>query len=257
MTPMASRLLVGAIGLPAVLGIVYLGGWWMFTLVAIAAVLALHEYALVIRSLRPLVLAAYAGAILALLGAQLSGFDWTIAGFLATLPLAFVLHWIATTGMGAAVSASWIPQVGLRRQRAGRATAGCASFTGSFTARCDAGGGTTEVSGMETGSSESPLPAPDNHPTERDRGRRFAEMFAFVALYRQDYVSIGESIALGAVIAVAAPLGDLFESALKRDMQVKDSGRLLGGHGGMLDRLDAPLFAAVASYYLLRAFGAA
>ena len=60
MTPMASRLLVGAIGLPAVLGIVYLGGWWMFTLVAIAAVLALHEYALVIRSLRPLVLAAYA-----------------------------------------------------------------------------------------------------------------------------------------------------------------------------------------------------
>ena len=86
---------------------------------------------------------------------------------------------------------------------------------------------------------------------------KFATVFvAFVALYKQDYVSIGESIALGAVIAVAAPLGDLFESAVKRDMQVKDSGRLLGGHGGMLDRLDAPLFAAVASYYVLRAFGA-
>src|SRR2546430_512322 len=80
---------------------------------------------------------------------------------------------------------------------------------------------------------------------------------AFVALYKQDYISIGESIALGAVIAVAAPLGDLFESGIKRDMQVKDSGRLLGGHGGMLDRLDAILFASVASYYLLRAFGAA
>src|SRR5205823_14405316 len=74
---------------------------------------------------------------------------------------------------------------------------------------------------------------------------------AFVALYKQDYISIGESIALGAVIAVAAPLGDLFESGIKRDMQVKDSGRLLGGHGGMLDRLDAILFAVVASYYLL------
>ena len=80
---------------------------------------------------------------------------------------------------------------------------------------------------------------------------------AFVALYKQDYISIADSIVLGVVISVAGPLGDLFESALKRDMQVKDSGRMLGGHGGMLDRLDAPLFAAVASYYLLRALGAA
>jgi phosphatidate cytidylyltransferase len=59
---------------------------------------------------------------------------------------------------------------------------------------------------------------------------------------------------LGVVIAIAGPVGDLFESALKRDMQVKDTGRVLGGHGGMLDRIDALLFAAPAVYFLLAAF---
>jgi phosphatidate cytidylyltransferase len=75
----------------------------------------------------------------------------------------------------------------------------------------------------------------------------------FFALYHQHFLTIGESLALGGVIAVTAPVGDLFESAVKRDLGVKDSGRLLAGHGGVLDRLDAPLFAAVASYYLILA----
>jgi phosphatidate cytidylyltransferase len=95
MSQLVSRVAVAVVGLPLVLGIVYLGGWWLFALAAVAAVLALHEYALMIRSLRPVVLAAYAGALLSLLGARLGGLEWTVAGFLSTMVLAFVLHWLA------------------------------------------------------------------------------------------------------------------------------------------------------------------
>jgi phosphatidate cytidylyltransferase len=79
---------------------------------------------------------------------------------------------------------------------------------------------------------------------------------AFVALYqdRAHFLTIWQSVVLGVVIVLAAVVGDLFESALKRDLEVKDSGRILAGHGGMLDRLDAVLFAYPAAYYLIAAF---
>jgi phosphatidate cytidylyltransferase len=77
---------------------------------------------------------------------------------------------------------------------------------------------------------------------------------AFVALYKQNFLTISQSIVLGVVLALAGPVGDLFESLLKRDAGVKDSGSLLGGHGGMLDRLDAFLFAAPAAYFTILAF---
>ena len=64
-----------------------------------------------------------------------------------------------------------------------------------------------------------------------------------------------DAIALGVVGAIVAPIGDLCQSMVKRDLQVKDMGGVLPGHGGMLDRIDAILFVLPATYYLVRVLG--
>ena len=70
----------------------------------------------------------------------------------------------------------------------------------------------------------------------------------FASLY-QPWFHKGDAVLLGVGVAIAAPIGDLFESYLKREAGVKDSGRMFGAHGGALDRLDAVLFSVVVSYY--------
>jgi phosphatidate cytidylyltransferase len=65
----------------------------------------------------------------------------------------------------------------------------------------------------------------------------------------QDWLTGWDALLIGFLVALTAPLGDLFESLVKRDLEVKDTGTLFGAHGGVLDRLDAVLFTIVVGYY--------
>jgi phosphatidate cytidylyltransferase len=74
--------------------------------------------------------------------------------------------------------------------------------------------------------------------------------FWFVAVAYEDWIAGVDALVIGGAVALAAPIGDLFESMVKRDLGVKDTGRLFGAHGGALDRLDAVLFSIVTAYYV-------
>ena len=261
MSPFWSRILVAAVGLPAVLGLVWLGGWWLWALTVGAGLIALHEFYGMARPLRPLVPAGYAGLVLTLLGAQLGGTVWMVGGFLTTLALAFLLKGVSETRQSLTVAvATTVVGVGwtgfglacillLRglpeHGRLAVFTVLLAVFAADTLAY---------FTGMLIGRHKlAPVISPGKTWEGLVASTITAVLVAFFALYHQHFLTVGEALVLGAVIAVAAPVGDLFESAVKRDLGVKDSGRLLAGHGGVLDRLDAHLFAAVAAYYTILA----
>lgn len=78
--------------------------------------------------------------------------------------------------------------------------------------------------------------------------------FWFAGLY-QDWLTGPHALLMGVLVAIAAPVGDLFESLIKRDLEVKDAGRFFGAHGGVLDRLDAVLFTIVVGYFAALGLG--
>jgi phosphatidate cytidylyltransferase len=255
-----SRILIAAAGIPLVLWLVYLGGWPMFGLAAVGALIALHELYWMTRTLRPVVLAGYLGALAALLGATLGGADWALAGLMSTLLFAFVIKGglstvsVSVTVLGVAWIGLGLAHALLLRDIDEHGV--LAVYTVLLAVW--AGDAAAYFIGRLVGRHKlAPTVSPGKSWEGLIAGTVATVAVTFIAVYDQSFLTIPESLVLGGVIAIVAPLGDLFESALKRDADVKDSGRLLGGHGGVLDRIDALLFAWVAAYYVVVAFGAA
>jgi phosphatidate cytidylyltransferase len=96
--------------------------------------------------------------------------------------------------------------------------------------------------------------APGISPNKTVEGLACGMLIAIVAVFvgglYQTWLTQGDALLLGLSVAVLGPIGDLFESLVKRDAGAKDSGNLFGAHGGALDRLDGVIFTVVAGYYV-------
>jgi phosphatidate cytidylyltransferase len=252
MSSLLSRALVAVPGLVLVLGGAYLGGWFLFALVAAAALLALHELYRLGRALRPLVLAGYGGALASLLGASIGGEVWMLGGFLLTLALAFLFAAVAETRQSTTVAiaatvlgAAWVglglgALILIREIPAGGRDFVLAVLLTVFVADTFA-----YVAGRLAGRHKmTPVMSPGKTWEGFVAGALTGVLTAWFWLYEGFFEESWEPF-----------VGDLFESGVKRDLGVKDSGRLLLGHGGMLDRLDSLLFAGPAAYFALLAMG--
>jgi phosphatidate cytidylyltransferase len=114
-----------------------------------------------------------------------------------------------------------------------------------------------DIGGLFVGSSVGRTPLREwvspNKTIEGAVGGALASIVALIIFGSQNgtWDSMGEWIALGLVVAVMAPLGDLVESMFKRNLDVKDFGSIVAGHGGVLDRFDGFLFVLPSAYYLM------
>jgi phosphatidate cytidylyltransferase len=101
--------------------------------------------------------------------------------------------------------------------------------------------------------------APDVSPSKTVEGLLAGVLGCTVAFWcaglYQDWLTGPDALLIGFLVAITAPVGDLFESLVKRDLAVKDTGRLFGVHGGVLDRLDAVFFTVVVGFYAAVALG--
>jgi phosphatidate cytidylyltransferase len=100
--------------------------------------------------------------------------------------------------------------------------------------------------------------APDISPNKTVEGLAGGMIGAIIAAILIGVVSVKPwtsttlALSLGVLVAIMAPLGDLTESMIKRDLGLKDMGTILPGHGGVLDRIDAMIFSIPAVFFLAR-----
>lgn len=114
-----------------------------------------------------------------------------------------------------------------------------------------------DVAGLFVGQAAGKSPLSDASPNKTIEGLIGGVVAALTVgvlygVFVEPLGSVGDGLKLGLAVAVAAPLGDLCQSLIKRDLGIKDMGSVLPGHGGLTDRFDGLLFALPAVYFVAR-----
>jgi phosphatidate cytidylyltransferase len=255
------RILVAVPAIIFAIAITVAGGIvFMLAMIAIG-VLCLREYLDMTSTARPLAIPAYAAVIAMVVAAHFGSSYNVLLIFAASFPVLFAFGADARHRDGVTVSMSvsllgivWIGiplahAVFLRDLPNHGAALLIDVLVGTFV---------TDTAAYATGRMfGSHKIAPNLSPNKTVEGLIGGFVigtmgFWFAGLY-QNWLSGTDALIMGAAVAAIAPIGDLFESMLKRDLGKKDTGTLFGPHGGILDRLDAVLFTVVVGYYLAQA----
>jgi phosphatidate cytidylyltransferase len=266
-----SRVLIAIPLLALTVYAVYRGGWFLAIGVAIAATLAVHEFYVMTRPFRPLIPAGMLGTILVPVAVEHGGLAWIMGPAFLTLLLAFWLSAVADVRQHAVAQISvtllgviWVG-VGLTMLVAIRDIPEPASWGRVLLLAVFLGVWLSDTAAYIFGRMFGRRKlASAISPNKTMEGFAAGLVCGFLAVFFTVYhqpssvpLSTLHAIEIALAVTLAGPIGDLFESYLKRDMGVKDTGRLLGGHGGVLDRVDALLFAGAAAYFVALAIGRA
>jgi len=254
----ARRILVAIPWIAFAIAIVVLGGSVFAVAMAGIGLLCLREYFVMTASLRPVRMAAYI-PLVAMVAAAYFGTAFNVLLIAtASFPLLFffgarrrprdgIVVSMGVTVLGAVwIGLPLVHAVLLRDLPDHGAALLIDVLVGTFA---------TDTAAYATGRMfGSHQIAPDLSPNKTIEGLVGGFLigtmaFWFAGLY-QNWLSGADALIIGAAVAAIAPVGDLFASMVKRDLGTKDTGKLFGPHGGLLDRLDAVLFTIVAGYYL-------
>jgi phosphatidate cytidylyltransferase len=259
---LGQRILAAIPAIGFAVAIIVAGGWWFAAGAGVLGLICLHELFRMYERVHPVRLAAFVGAIGFVVAAELGDVSHVLLVTVACFPLVFLLSLTLPAQPGPSVTASMsITFLGLF-------WIGLAIAHAILLMKLPHGDGVLVVILVGTFLGDTgaylggrligtrPL-APRISPNKTIEGLIVGMLTAVaateLAAVWDDNVSAGQALWLGVAVAFAAPIGDLFESKLKRDAGTKDTGTLFGAHGGALDRLDAALFVIVAGYYVWRA----
>ncbi|OJU83434.1 MAG: hypothetical protein BGO11_09055 [Solirubrobacterales bacterium 70-9] len=249
------------IAIPAIIFAIAItvAGNWVFAAAMIAiGILCLREYLELTATARPLAIPAYAAVAAMVVAAHVGTSYSVLLVFVASFPLLFAFGADARHRDGVTISIAvtllgivWIGiplahAVFLRDLPSHGAALLIDVLVGTFVTDTAA-----YATGRMFGSHKlAPSISPNKSVEGLIGGFVIGTMgFWFAGLY-QNWLSGADALIIGAAVAAIAPVGDLFESMLKRDLGKKDTGTIFGPHGGILDRLDAVFFTVVVGYYL-------